>query len=66
MCNRWNFTDYCHNPPNSSYNNAVESTKSEDLKQISKKNYFNVDHVDLVALVQMNHTVNMEVNITPC
>lgn len=59
MCENWKFNDYCTvaNSPNLS---TLYSNKTKSLQNIgsrsNKNNYYNDDHVYLLASIQMNFT----------
>jgi len=65
MCSNWGFKDYCP-LSNLSIVNAIEyyePNSSQIIRPRSNKNYYDDDYVYLSATLEMNHSVNVSIQL---
>lgn len=65
MCSNWGFKDYCQ-LSNSSIVNAIEyyePNTSQIIRPRSNKNYYNDDYVYLSTTLEMDHSVNVSIQL---
>jgi len=65
MCSNWGFNDYCQLSNSSSVNTIeyYEPNITQIIRPRSKKNYYNDDYVYLFAILEMDRSVEVSIQI---